>query len=249
MLITLELEVAEAKASRCWTALQSRHGLKLLPSPSILSFTALPHPTTNPQLPWVWGDFAAPRQGMGLSWGRWWSGFHSSCSCWAMRVRGWRGVRCALAFHRGVIALPALNQWSQLPQSSPLLLLPAPAPQEREPAWPSQTVHLLPACSALPAATPSHPSSLILVPLPRLEAVLVTYSSSLLGTIKCLKHPLRLWQGCCHTHRVSLWEMALHLISFQQRACDSSCVTSSEIAESFAVGFSNGALSYHSTVG
>lgn len=48
---------------------------------------------------------------------------------------------------------------------------------------------------------------------------------------------------------MSLWEMVLYLISFQQRTCDSSCVTSSEIAESFAVGFANRALSYHSAVG
>ena len=40
--------------------------------------------------------------------------------------------------------------------------------------------------------------------------------------------------------------MALYLISSQQRTCDSSCVMSSEIAECFAVGFANGALSYHS---
>lgn len=96
--------------------MQSRHGLKLLLSPSILSFTALPHPTTNPQLPWVWGDFAAPRQGMGLSWGRWWSGFHSSCSCWAMRVEGERMKRCEVG--------TSISQWGHSP-ACPQPVIPA----------------------------------------------------------------------------------------------------------------------------
>jgi len=42
--VTLELEVAEAKASGYWTVLQSRDGLKPLPSPSDLFFPAFPVP-------------------------------------------------------------------------------------------------------------------------------------------------------------------------------------------------------------
>lgn len=48
-------------------------------------------------------------------------------------------------------------------------------------------------------------------------------------------------------HSLSLWEMTLYLISFRPRMCDSSCVTSSEIAEHFAVRIANRAFGFCST--
>lgn len=130
----------------------------------------------NPRLPWLWGDFSAPRQGLGLSWGRRWSGYQSGgCCCWSMGVRGKRGARWASAFHSGIVALPALNQSPQLPRaSSPL---PVPAPWERDPAWPPQTGHLLLQCPAC-----CHP-----VPPPLIPPGGGSFGDLLLRTTKRLK--------------------------------------------------------------
>lgn len=95
-------------------------------------------------------------------------------------------------------------------------------------------------CVQPPCPTPQH---LFLLLFAQGEAVLVTYSNSL----------LRLWNTHSGSdlgvvmHSLSLWEMTLYLISFPQRMCDSSCVTSSESTEHFAVSITNRAFGFHRT--
>lgn len=111
-----------------------------------------------------------------------------------------------------------------------------------EPAWTWQTLHL--SLLVVLAANMSHPSAFVLVPSRPGGG---SFGDLQQFIAQLAKHPLRQWSRCCHMHSLSLWEMTLYLISFRRRTCDSSCVTSSEITEHFAVSIANRAFGFHCT--
>lgn len=224
--VTVDLEATEA--SGCWTALQSR--AEALASSLVLPFLAWPHATAKPELCWV---FCCPRQGAGPREVMEWVPKQWHLLLLGDGVRGRRGVKKALAFCCRGIALPVLTQWLQPSQASHSTASPSLSPLGEGASLDVTDCASLPICGACSHCAPS-PS--LLVPSHPGGG---SFGGLQQSAAQAVKRPLRQWSGCCHLHSLSLWEMTLYLISFQRRTCDSSCVTSSEITEHFAISIAN----------
>lgn len=220
--------------------LAKQNWFEALTSSLFLTFLAWPHATTSPQLSWVWGDFAAPGRG---GWARGGHGV-STTAVLLLGDEGWEGEKCEVGI--GVLLQghsPACPQ-PVTPASPGFPLHCQSQPQSlgrgSQPGRHRLSISPYLWCVQPPCPTPQH---FFLLLFAQGEAVLVAYSNSL----------LRLWSTHSGSdlgvvmHSLSLWEMTLYLISFPQRTCDSSCVTSRESTEHFAVSITNRAFHFRRT--